>query len=487
MKAVTLAVALLIVADPGATIPLDGAVIRLGIARRGGGYTVESVPLERYVARVLAGEAAHDSPPAALDALAIAVRTFALANLGRHRADQFDLCDSTHCQVARAATPVTEAAAGRTAGQILAVNGAPASIFYTASCGGRTEVPSAVWPAAVDPPYLPSRPDTACSGDPVWQSELGEEDIVRSLHAAGFRGSRLNDLRIAARDASGRVARLRVDGLQPAEISGPDFRTAIGRTVGWQEVKSTAFEVARTPGGYRVTGHGWGHGVGLCVLGSVRLAAAGETSAAILQRYFPGLQLTATARTTVAAVAAPARPSTTGPPALPPVLVSLPDEDGGEAASLQAAIARVRDELARTLGVPPPRVTVRAHATTRDFEAATGRPWFVSEAIVGGEIHVSPLAALRARGVLESTIRRGLVHVIVDDVLAGRPAWVREGAAIYYADPRDDRPSSGRVSCPADRDLESPVSVGALAGAYARARACFARQIAAGRSWRDVR
>jgi hypothetical protein len=31
------------------------------------------------------------------------------------------------------------------------------------------------------------------------------------------------------------------------------------------------------------------------------------------------------------------------------------------------------------------------------------------------------------------------------------------------------------------------VSVGALSNAYARARACFAKQIQSGRAWRDVR
>jgi len=36
-------------------------------------------------------------------------------------------------------------------------------------------------------------------------------------------------------------------------------------------------------------------------------------------------------------------------------------------------------------------------------------------------------------------------------------------------------------------ELLHPVSAGALGDAYARARNCFARQIAAGRSWRDVR
>ena len=75
-----------------------GIQLRVGLRKpNGGGYTVVTMPLETYVPRVLAGEAARDSRPAALETLAIAIRTFALANLGRHGADGFDLCDETHC------------------------------------------------------------------------------------------------------------------------------------------------------------------------------------------------------------------------------------------------------------------------------------------------------------------------------------------------------------------------------------------------------
>ena len=84
--------------------------LRIGIARPGG-YVVRTIRLEDYVAGVLAGEAARNSSPSALEALAITVRTYALANLSRHRADGFDLCDLTHCQVLRKATLATETAA----------------------------------------------------------------------------------------------------------------------------------------------------------------------------------------------------------------------------------------------------------------------------------------------------------------------------------------------------------------------------------------
>ena len=40
--------------------------------------------------------------------------------------------------------------------------------------------------------------------------------------------------------------------------------------------------------GYRFEGRGSGHGVGMCVIGSTRLAARGQTAREILSRYFPG-------------------------------------------------------------------------------------------------------------------------------------------------------------------------------------------------------
>src|SRR5262249_23713032 len=151
------------------------------------GYSVTPMPIETYVSRVLAGEAARGSAPAALEALAITIRTFALANLGRHRADGFDLCDQTHCQVLRPATEATERAGHVTAGKVLLYRGAPAHVFYAASCGGRTERPSAVWPGAEDPPFLPSRADPA-EDLMLWSSEVSLDSLERALLAAGFRG-----------------------------------------------------------------------------------------------------------------------------------------------------------------------------------------------------------------------------------------------------------------------------------------------------------
>jgi SpoIID/LytB domain protein len=436
------------------------------------------------VARVIAGEAARSSAPAALEALAIAVRTFAVANLGRHRADGFDVCDQTHCQVIRDATPATQRAAQATAGSLLLTHGTIASIYYTASCGGRTERPSDVWPGADDPPYLPAADDDACERAPAWSAELAGDDLLRALRAAGFRGSRLRDMRVTARTASGRVARLQLDGLQPATISGQDLRVAVGRAIGWQHIKSTAFDLRRRGDTYRLDGHGSGHGVGLCVIGSARLAERGRSAADILARYFPGLAISGRAGASTTLARSPALASR---PEAASSARPLPDVDGGMRRAIERQAMAARDELAKTLGLPAAPIALRLHTTTDAFERATGRPWFASGAAVNGELHLAPVGALYARGILDQTIRRAVVHFLIDGVLGDRPAWVRDGAALYYSDPaRTDAPEI-RGSCPSDNELLQPVSVGALSMAWARARACFARQIAAGRSWRDVR
>jgi len=480
------------------------ATIRVGLAKPGGGYAIVEMPIETYVARVVAGEAARDSRAAALEALAITVRTFAAANLGRHRADGFDLCDQTHCQVLRAATSATERAAEATSGRLLLHDGAPASVYYSASCGGRTAIPSDVWPGHEDPPYLPSRSDDACGGAPEWTAELRAGDLARALRASGFHGGALRDMRVVSRNESGRVARLQLDGLDPRSVSGQDLRVAVGRTLGWQHIKSAAFDVRRNGDVYRFSGHGSGHGVGLCVIGSANLAEQGRTAAQILARYFPGLDVSVGSARSTASARGAAGASTRGRPANAPaapmdetIAVSLPDEDEGERATIVRESVAARDALARALGVPAPaRLTLRFHPTTGDYERATGRAWFTSGASVNGEVHLLPLATLRERGVLERTIRHELVHVMADGALAGRPAWVKEGAALYFggeqtlpgaSPPRSPFPATSRAACPSDNELVNPVSAGALANAYARARACFTRQIAAGKAWTDVR
>lgn len=441
-------------------------------------YAIQPLPLEAYVARVLAGEAAAGSPPAALEALAIAIRTYALFNRDRHGSGGFDLCDETHCQVVRNATPESARATEATAGRVLLADGVPAAVFYSASCGGHTEMPSAVWPGSDDPEHLPAQPDDACAGRPRWQAHLSARDLSRALEAAGYRG-RLRNVTVVARSTSGRVTELELDGMTPSQMSGQDLRTALGTHLGGNLVKSAAFEVERTGRDYRFVGRGFGHGVGLCVLGSTALASRGQTADEILARYFPGLSVGGVG-------AGPATPVEAGS-RVDSGAVSIADRE-----EVDLLVDQAHKQLSVVLGLPiQPSMSARAHATMAEYERATGQPWFTSGFVVDDVLHIVPVDGLRSRGLLERTIRRGVVQLLTDQALAGRPAWVREGAASVFADrvtgsiASERRPP--RTVCPRDGELLQPVSVGSLAEARERARACFERQLRGGRGWAEVR
>jgi SpoIID/LytB domain protein len=473
--------------------------IRLGRTLSDGRTRVETLPLDDYVAEVLAGEGQPRARDAAQEALAITARTFALANRNRHRGEGFDLCDTTHCQVVRSATAVTRRAAAVTSGRALLYRGQPASVFYSAWCGGRLERASQVWPGAAD--YGEPAHDDACTGEPAWQAEIRVTDVERALRAAGLRGGRLRNLRVLQRNASGRVVRLRADGFTPPDLSGQDFRMAMGRVGGWQLVKSTAFEVERTKTGLRFRGRGFGHGVGLCVVGAGARAARGARADEILTFYFPGLTVGSgvalAASTSPAALAGGAIDETTkgtvteaGAAAARDVQVTLPAIEERERAGLMALVRRAREAVAKSTAlVAPATIRVTVHATVESFARATGQQWWATGATSGSDIDLLPLAILRQRGQLERAVRHEVAHALVDGALASRPMWVREGAAIYFS--RESGVGSGqpqgRVSCPSDADLLRPISAGAQRDAYERAEACFARALGSGKRWNDVR
>lgn len=460
--------------------------VRLGRTLADGRTKVESLPMDDYIAQVLAGEGQPKAGDAAQQALAITARTFAIANRNRHRREGFDLCDTTHCQVVRPAMAITRRAAVSTSGRVLLHQGQPAFVFYSAWCGGKSELASQVWPGAIDYPYEPSIEDDACEDEPTWASDVRAADIEQALRAAGHRGTRLRGLRILSRNGSERVSRLRVEGFTPPDISGHEFRMAVGRVAGWQAIKSTAFDVDRTSTGYRFRGRGFGHGVGLCVIGAGHRASRGATADQILRFYFPGLTVGPAAPSLTSATPKPVAPSP--PAAMTDVALALPGNEEGERAALTSLIRKNRDEIAKLTGVKPPaRLRVTVHPSVDSFGRATGQPWWVSGATEGAAIDLLPITVLRQQGQVDRTIRHEVTHAMLDAALANRPMWVREGAAAYFSNPSQTRGRPERVPCPSDAELLRPLSAGAQRDAYARAEACFAREIADGKRWDQVR
>ena len=470
------------------------STIRVGLTSGGNAKaTPRELDLEEYIARVVAAEGEQGAPDAAQQALAITARTFALANRQRHRREGYDLCDTTHCQVLRPATVASRRAAAATTGRVLLYQGQPATVFYSASCGGYSELASAVWPGAVDHAAASQR-DDACANEPPWVSSIRVDEIERVLRAAGHRGDRLRDVRVIDRTPSRRVARLQIDGFTPREISGHDFRMAVGRTLGWQRLKSTAFELRRTSSGFDFTGRGFGHGVGLCVIGAGQRAQRGTSADEILAFYFPSLKVGLILGSPVP-TAAPAPTGPRSPAAMPSapadVLLGLPGSEETDRGVIVQLVRSARDAIiAKTAVQQPSTIRVTVHPTIEAFTRATGQPWWVSGASDGDRVDLLPITILRQRGQLERTIRHEVAHVLLDKALADRPLWVREGAATYFGDlgaqPPVDAEPAGRSACPDDAEFVRPLSAGAHRLAYARAEACFRRQLDRGTKWQDV-
>jgi SpoIID/LytB domain protein len=477
----------------------------IAIGSPASGRAVMRLPLEVYVARVLAGEAEPNAPPSALEAHAVAIRTFTMANAGRHRRDGFDLCDTTHCQVFRASTPATREAARATAGDVLTLDGQVVEVLYSASCGGRSESATALW-SGRSFQYLRSVVDDVHADDEPWTLRLTLEELRRLLVRNGFAGPRLTGVSVESRTDSDRVARLRLTGLQPRVVSGEQFRVILGPTV----LRSTAFAVARKGGALLFTGRGYGHGVGMCVIGAGRRARRGEDAAAILAHYYPGLErrsLDDIARPGVpvagadvasrgnavppssvsapVAVAAPVPVSTnTGP-----ITVRVPEASPLSEGDLQRMATRAFDTLAASLGTSVAGGVVQLHGSMESFRAATQQPWWMSSVVHGTTVVLAPAAVLAQRTGVEQALRSAVAELFVWSALRDRPAWIRVGAARYFGRERTPtRPSSiARVRCPADAELLASTSAAAFRDAEARAEACFAAGYAKLKDWRAVR
>ena len=80
------------------------------------------------------------------------------------------------------------------------------------------------------------------------------------------------------------------------------------------------------------------------------------------------------------------------------------------------------------------KVRLVFHGTTQEFMAATGQPWWAAAATQGTSIELQPLALLKRRGILLTTVRHEYAHYVIDRLSNGKaPRWLAEGLAAYVA------------------------------------------------------
>ncbi len=268
--------------------------------------SVVSLALEEYVrASILAEIAPSGSDPDAAARVyqvqAILARTFAIASLGRHARDGFDLCATTHCQLVdfdRASRSrwrdVAELAIEATRGRVLRFESAPVLALFHADCGGHRSAAGEIWGGHAEP-YLNGGPDDLPDGSAhrTWRFRVDRVKLREALarDARTNPGARLDRIDVFSRDSAGRAALVLVAGEREPVVRGEEFRMVMARAFGVSAFPSSRFDVQREGAEFAFDGTGFGHGVGLCQRGAIVRATAGESTEDILSFYFPGTRL----------------------------------------------------------------------------------------------------------------------------------------------------------------------------------------------------
>ncbi|MEB3306584.1 MAG: SpoIID/LytB domain-containing protein [Cyanobacteriota bacterium] len=282
---------------------------------QGGLQAVNHIPLESYLPSVVGSEMPASWPQAALQAQAVAARSYALRQ--RKPSAAFDLSSTTSSQVYKGTeseTSSTREAVSATRGQVLTFRGDLVNAVFHSSSSGSTENSGDVWSRQL--PYLVSVPDFDASG-PVsqWQQRLDPDQLQNAFRETGG-ATRIDIVDITG---SGRIRRARVFG--PAGtlvLTGPELRSRLRLRSTWVRFETLAPELAwlplppplpgsdsDSPGlpGSEVAplslprpallaiGRGFGHGVGMSQWGAFSMAQQGSTYQQILSHYYRGTEL----------------------------------------------------------------------------------------------------------------------------------------------------------------------------------------------------
>ncbi len=121
-----------------------------------------------------------------------------------------------------------------------------------------------------------------------------------------------------------------------------------------------------------------------------------------------------------------------------------------------------------------PTLEFRLNESTGDFTARTGQPWWAAAATKGNRIELQPVEILKRRGVLTTTLRHELAHVVIDQASHNRaPRWLEEGFALYLAGegPTISRyaPKAKLTTDELEKKLERPSSQQEMRALYAEA------------------
>ncbi|MFZ6052430.1 SpoIID/LytB domain-containing protein [Halocola ammonii] len=250
------------------------------------GYTqmINMIDIEKYTAGVVESESGREQNLEYYKVQSIICRTYALSNIRKHEDEGFELCDQVHCQVYHGKArfnPDIQKAADATHGYVLVdsdINLVTAA--FHSNCGGHTINSEHVWSKPL--PYLTGRQDTFCLTMPhaIWekQIEISEWESYMKKHAR-------------EESAAPLLSRQPLPGSRENYLEYESYEIPMKRVRSDWNLPSAFFTLETKKDSIELTGKGFGHGVGLCQEGAMRMSQLDYTYREILHFYYDSVHL----------------------------------------------------------------------------------------------------------------------------------------------------------------------------------------------------
>ncbi len=253
-------------------------------ANNGKFIIINDVDLERYVAGVVEAEGGGWKESIEYYKVqAIICRTYALENMDKHVLDGYNLCSKVHCQVYKGRCKNTNImmAASKTAGDIIVDSSMNMiSAVFHSNCGGQTVNSEDVWMKPLS--YLVSVIDTFCRDqkNSTWTAEMTTKEWLNYLSVKyhfPVQDSVMLDSVMSFKQKKRKSSLC-------YNIPLTDIRDDL-------KLKSTFFSIENKGDKVIFNGRGYGHGIGLCQYGAMRMAKSGYNYKDIICFYYKGVKV----------------------------------------------------------------------------------------------------------------------------------------------------------------------------------------------------
>ena len=252
---------------------------------------IVEVPLEEYVAGVVAGEMPITFETEALKAQAVAARSYVLKKIEQNYKNNYDVVDTVLNQVYLDDESLKNKWKDKyeeriqkikkvvldTKGEYLTYNGKVIEAFFFSTSSGLTENCEEVFVEAL--PYLRSVDSHYDEISPVYETQkvINYTEFCNKL---GIENVPLN-IKITKTTSTGRIKNITINGVN---FTGNQVTQRLG-------LRSNYFEIKQDNDNVIVTTKGYGHGVGMSQYGANGMAKEGYTYKDILNHYYTNIQI----------------------------------------------------------------------------------------------------------------------------------------------------------------------------------------------------